>query len=316
MIKLNNLHKYYNKNQRNEYHVINDISYSFEEKGLYVFFGPSGCGKTTLLNVIGCLDKFDSGSITFENNEVKHYIPRTADEIRNEIIGYIFQNYNLMDDRNVYENVEIVLDMMGNVSKEEKEKRITECLTAVGLYKKRKRSVVALSGGERQRVAIARALAKNPKVILADEPTGNLDSNNTFEVMNIIKKISKDRLVILVSHEKALVDYYADVIIELKDGKIVDEIINNKDKSFSHSDQRNIYLKDYEKKEIHSPNLSANIYSNDLNKHIKFDVIFKDNEVYIKTTSDSKVHLIDSSSEVRLLEQSEKEFIKAKEEEV
>ena len=194
MIKITGLNKYYNKGTRNENHVINDFSYTFNDQGLYVLFGPSGSGKTTLLNVIGSLDNFDSGEIVFEDRTFNKYIPRKADDLRNEMIGFIFQNYNLIDSMSVSENIGIVLDMIGITDKDEQKKRIDDCLSAVGLYKHRKRSVLALSGGERQRVAIARALAKNPKVILADEPTGNLDSNNTFEVMNIIKRISQERL--------------------------------------------------------------------------------------------------------------------------
>ena len=161
------------------------------------------------------------------------------------MIGFIFQNYNLIDSMNVTENIEIVLDMIGITDKEEKKKRINDCLSAVGLYKHRKRSVLALSGGERQRVAIARALAKNPKVILADEPTGNLDSNNTFEVMNIIKRISQERLVILVSHEKDLVDFYADQIIEIKDGMMVSDYKNSVSSELKHKDTRNLPIRQY-----------------------------------------------------------------------
>jgi len=310
MIALNNLNKYYNKGRSTEYHVINDISFEFADTGLYSFFGPSGCGKTTLLNVIGCLDTFDSGEIIYDEKAFDKYIPKSADEIRNKYIGYIFQNYNLIDTMTVYENVEVILAMIGIESKEERIKRITSVLKAVGLYNYRKRNVLSLSGGERQRVAIARALAKNPKVILADEPTGNLDSNNTFEVMNIIKKISKDRLVILVSHEKNLVDYYSDVIIQLEDGKIVGERINDNTNSLNHKDSRNIYLKDYAKTTSSVNNVITNVYSNSDLKNIELNIIYKNGEIYIKSNSVDKVHYINDNSEVQLLDISEEEFIK------
>ena len=260
MIKIEHLNKYYNKGNRNEYHVINDISYEFGDSGLYVFFGPSGCGKTTLLNVIGALDKFDSGSITYFNQTLNKYKSGYADEFRNKNIGYIFQNYNLLDDMSVEKNIYAILDIIGLNDQTERKNRAKLCLESVGMYKYRKRNVTALSGGQRQRVAIARALAKDPKVILADEPTGNLDSNNTFEIMNIIKGISKDRLVILVSHEKDLVDFYADRIIELSDGKIIGDIENSNNTSIKRQDSRNIYLKDYEKEEANFKNVSLSLY--------------------------------------------------------
>lgn len=310
MIKITNLNKYYNKGTRNENHIINDFSYTFNDQGLYVLFGPSGSGKTTLLNVIGALDNYDSGEIVFEDRTFTKYIPRKADDLRNEMIGFIFQNYNLIDSMNVTENIEIVLDMIGITDKEEKKKRINDCLSAVGLYKHRKRSVLALSGGERQRVAIARALAKNPKVILADEPTGNLDSNNTFEVMNIIKRISQERLVILVSHEKDLVDFYADQIIEIKDGMMVSDYKNSVSSELKHKDTRNIYLKDYQNELKEIDNIKFNTYTDGTDKDLTFDVIYKNNEIYIKAKSTGKIHYIDNNSEIKLLDASEKEFHK------
>ncbi len=310
MIKITGLNKYYNKGTRNENHVINDFSYTFNDQGLYVLFGPSGSGKTTLLNVIGSLDNFDSGEIVFEDRTFNKYIPRKADDLRNEMIGFIFQNYNLIDSMSVSENIGIVLDMIGITDKDEQKKRIDDCLSAVGLYKHRKRSVLALSGGERQRVAIARALAKNPKVILADEPTGNLDSNNTFEVMNIIKRISQERLVILVSHEKDLVDFYADQIIEIKDGKMVSDYKNSLSSELKHKDTRNIYLQDYKNELKEVDNIKLNTYSDGTNSDLTFDVIYKNNEIYIKAKSTGKIHYIDNNSEIKLLDASEKEFHK------
>ncbi|MCB9498795.1 MAG: ABC transporter ATP-binding protein/permease [Bacillales bacterium] len=311
MIKIENLNKYYNKGKSNENHVINNLSVEFGDKGLVVFFGPSGCGKTTLLNVIGCLDTFNSGSITFEDETYNKYIPKTFDELRNHLIGYIFQNYNLIDSKNVYDNVMLPLDMLGITDTKEKERRVDYALESVGMFKYRRRSVLALSGGQRQRVAIARALAKNPKVIIADEPTGNLDSNNTFDVMNIIKKISKERLVILVSHEKNLVDFYADRILELKDGVVVSDRENNNSEGISHKDVRNIYLKDYKKREVKSGDVSLNIYDDNKNdKPINIDIVFRNGQVFIKNKTESKINYIENDSEVKLLDASEEDFKK------
>ena len=156
------------------------------EKGLVVLLGPSGSGKTTLLNVLGGLDKVNNGTIQFGDEIIKRYNSRTWDQIRNKDVGYIFQNYNLLTNLTVYDNISLTLNMVGVVDKDEIDKRIDYILENIGMINFRKRRAFQLSGGQQQRVAIARALAKNPKVIIADEPTGNLDSKNTIEIMNII----------------------------------------------------------------------------------------------------------------------------------
>jgi len=247
MIKLINLNKYFNKGKANEIHVINNTNLEFPEKGLVALTGPSGCGKTTLLNVIGGLDKFGSGEIHFDEQVMSRYRPMEWDIIRNKYVGYIFQNYNLVEDMTVYENIQLALNMAGLYDKSEIEERINYVLTSVGMYNYRRRNVQALSGGQQQRVAIARAIAKNPKVVLADEPTGNLDANNTYEIMSIIKKISQERLVILVSHERSLVDFYADRVITLTDGVVNNDYDNSGNRSLEHKDERIIYLKDLHK---------------------------------------------------------------------
>ncbi|MCR5741062.1 MAG: ABC transporter ATP-binding protein/permease [Gammaproteobacteria bacterium] len=307
MFKVTNLNKYYYKNKPNENHVLKDITLEFPETGLVTIFGESGCGKTTLLNVLGLLDKFDSGVITIDGIEYKSYKPNLFDEIRNKKIGYIFQNYNLLPTSNVYDNVALPLTMLGITDKDEIERRVTYSLSKVGLEKFRRRNSQMLSGGQQQRVAIARAIAKNPDIIIADEPTGNLDSNNTFEVMNIIKKISKDRLVILVSHEKNLVDYYSDRIIEIKDGAIVSDRLN-KGESLNHKDTRNIYLKDYELSSSKDNNLNLSFYKDENSDELNVDFIYRNGEIYIKSKENKKIHIVDELSEVKLLDASAEEF--------
>ena len=221
MIKLQNLEKYFNRKRSNEIHVVNDITLELPRTGLVVLLGPSGSGKTTLLNVIGGLDKVHSGTIDFDGIEMKRYKGNQWDDIRNEHIGYIFQNYNLLNDQTVYDNIALTLRMTGIVDKDEIDKRINYILDNVGMINYRRRRAANLSGGQQQRVAIARALAKNPKVIIADEPTGNLDSKNTFDIMNILRNISHNKLVVLVTHEESIANLYADRIIRLKDGEIV-----------------------------------------------------------------------------------------------
>ena len=311
MIRVEHLNKYFNRRRQNEYHVINDITIDFGDKGLVTIFGESGCGKTTLLNVIGLLDKFDSGSIIIGDDTFKKYQPAKFDEIRNKRIGYIFQNYNLVATKSVYDNVALPLTIIGIKDKEEIEKKVMYALKVVGLDKFKKRNVTMLSGGQQQRVAIARAIAKNPDLIIADEPTGNLDSANTFEIMNIIKEISKERLVILVSHERSIAEHYADRVIELKDGIVVKDYTNTSS-SFSFSDSRNIYLKDYELNTQSSDNSSLNIYDDKKSEtKVDMDIVIRNGEIYIKPKSGAKVHLVDELSETKFIDSSEKEFVES-----
>ena len=302
MIKLTKLNKYFNRGKTNEIHVINNTSIEFPDKGLVALTGPSGCGKTTLLNVIGGLDKFSSGTIDFDSTKISYYSPEKWDIIRNKYIGYIFQNYNLITDKTVYENVEIALNMAGLYKADEIEERINYVLKSVGMYNFRKRNVQALSGGQQQRVAIARAIAKNPKVVLADEPTGNLDANNTFEVMGLIKKISQTCLVILVTHEKELVNFYADRVLELKDGEVINDYLNEGNRTLDHIDDRNIYLKDLVKEETETPLPIEYYYEAHPGSNPKIQVIYSNNTFYVKADSKAKIIYLNSDTEVRLID--------------
>ena len=187
MIRIEGLNKYYNKGRKNQIHVINDTNIELPDKGLVALLGPSGCGKTTLLNAIGGLDRVNKGNIYINDKRITRRTTSKIDNIRNLNVGYIFQDYKLIDNMTVYENVTMVLKMIGIKDKNEIKKRVDYILERVGIYRYRHRPCSMLSGGERQRVGIARALVKNPDIILADEPTGNLDSKNTIEIMNIIK---------------------------------------------------------------------------------------------------------------------------------
>jgi len=304
MIKLTGLNKYFNKGKTNQIHVIGNTSLEFPEKGLVAITGPSGCGKTTLLNVIGGLDSFESGEIDFDGQILRRYKPLDWDILRNHYVGYIFQNYNLISDKTVYENIETALNMAGLYDKDKIEERINYVLEAVGMYNYRRRNVQALSGGQQQRVAIARAIAKNPKVVLADEPTGNLDANNTFEIMSIIKKISQTCLVILVSHERTLVDFYADRVIEISDGKVTNDYGSSGNKLFDHSDDRNIYLKDLTLDESLKDSKITRYYEKDQDKSLKFKVIEVKDSIYIQaeTSSRKKIKFLTDDTEIRLID--------------
>ncbi len=284
MIRLNRVNKYFNKKKSNEIHVIDNTSLELGNKGLVTFLGNSGCGKTTLLNAIGGLDNVDSGDIFIDDEKITTRSTSKRDEIRNINIGYIFQNYNLIEDATVFENVAIVLKMMGIKDGSEINERVSYILERVGIYKYRNRPAKMLSGGERQRVGIARAIVKNPKIIIADEPTGNLDSKNTIEIMNIIKAISKEKLVILVTHEKEIAEFYASRIIEIVDGKITSDKENVHNNDLDYRLDTKIYLKDMAvQKEVSSDNLKINFYGDEGTDDLQIKIVVKNNNIYVRT---------------------------------
>lgn len=311
MIKLNNVNKYFNKHKKNEIHVIDNTSLTLEDTGLVALLGSSGSGKTTLLNSIGGLDKVSSGDIFINNERITRRSIRKVDEIRNLNIGYIFQDYNLLNNLSVFDNVSIVLKINGIKDKEEIKKRVNYVLECVGMYRYRNRLASMLSGGERQRVGIARAIVKNPSIIIADEPTGNLDSKNTIEVMNIIKAISKTRLVILVTHEKELAQFYASRIITISDGKIVDDKNNLHDDTLDYRMDGKIYLKDIKNKvTIKEDNLNINYY-NDNNEKLKINIIVKNGNIYIENKSSEKIEIIGEDNTIELVDDHYKKINKS-----
>lgn len=308
MIKLENVNKFFYKHKKNQIHVINNTSLTLEDKGMVALLGPSGCGKTTLLNAIGGLDKIDSGKIYINGEKISKRSASSVDKIRNINIGYIFQDYYLVDNMTVFENVALVLKINGIKDKDEITKRVNYVLEKVGMYRYRNRYANMLSGGERQRVGIARAIVKDPSIIIADEPTGNLDSKNTIEIMNIIKAISKDRLVILVTHETELADFYADRILKIEDGKIIEDILNNHDNDLDYRLENKIYLKDLENHEIiDNDNLKVNFYS-DSKEKLDIKLIVKNGNIYIQSTN--KVEVIDNNSSIELVDDHYKKISK------
>lgn len=283
MIEIKNLQKYFNKGKKNEIHVINDTSLTLPDAGLVALLGESGCGKTTMLNAIGGLDTVKSGSIVINGKKITSHNVASIDKIRNLSVGYIFQDYKLIDDMSVFDNVALALKMVGIKDKAEQKKRVEYVLEKTGILRYRYRPASTLSGGERQRVGIARALVKNPDIILADEPTGNLDSKNSVEIMNIIKTISRDRLVILVTHERKLADFYASRVIELVDGKVVKDYENDHDNDLDYEVDNVFYLKEFEKHESFSENgTEVDVYGAP-DDHVKVNIIFKNGNIYIQS---------------------------------
>ena len=202
--------------------ALNNISLSLRDNEFVAILGPSGSGKTTLLNLIGGLDRYDSGDLIINGTSTKEYTDRDWDAYRNHSVGFIFQSYNLIPHQTVLANVELALTIAG-ISKKERAKRAREALERVGLADHIHKLPNQLSGGQMQRVAIARALINEPSVLLADEPTGALDSETSIQVMELLKEVAKDRLVVMVTHNPELARDYANRIVELRDGSIISD---------------------------------------------------------------------------------------------
>lgn len=215
-----------------EVKALKGVSLNFRKSEFVSVLGPSGCGKTTLLNIIGGLDRYTSGDIIINGKSTKDYKDSDWDTYRNNSIGFVFQNYNLIPHQTVLKNVELALTLSG-VSKKEREERAKAVLEKVGLKGQEKKRPTELSGGQMQRVAIARALVNDPEIILADEPTGALDTETSVQVLDLLKEVAKDRLVIMVTHNPELAVRYSTRIINLLDGKMIADSNPLKVKSFA-----------------------------------------------------------------------------------
>lgn len=200
--------------------ALDNVSLIFRENEFVSILGPSGSGKTTLLNIIGGLDRYDSGDLIINNVSTKKYKDKDWDSYRNHSVGFVFQSYNLIPHQSILSNVELALTISG-ISKKERKRRALEALDKVGLKDQAHKKPNQMSGGQMQRVAIARALVNDPDILLADEPTGALDTATSVQVMELLKEVAKDRLVVMVTHNPELADEYSTRIVNLKDGKIV-----------------------------------------------------------------------------------------------
>lgn len=225
MIQLEHICKTYDKRSGHANNVLKDISVTFPDSGFVCILGPSGCGKTTLLNVMGGLDTFDSGTITIGETSSERHRAAGLEAERNRSFGYVFQNYYLLGDRSVTYNIYLGLHALP-IGRLEKLKRVRQALRAVDMEDYSRRNINELSGGQQQRVALARALARRPRIVFADEPTGNLDEINTDNVCRLLRRISKECLVVMVTHEERLAYEYSDRIIVIEDGKILSDMEN------------------------------------------------------------------------------------------
>lgn len=231
MLQIKNISKQYKTGDLVQ-DALKDVSLNFRDNEFVSILGPSGSGKTTLLNIIGGLDRYDSGDLIINHVSTKNYKDRDWDSYRNHTIGFVFQSYNLIMHQTVLSNVELALTI-GGISKKERKARALKALDEVGLKEQAHKKPNQMSGGQMQRVAIARALVNNPDILLADEPTGALDTETSVQVMELLKKVAKDRLVIMVTHNPELAETYSTRIVKLKDGKVTDDsdpfVLNLKD---------------------------------------------------------------------------------------
>ena len=218
MIEFKNVSKTYKTKKGVETKALNNINLKIGNVGLVFIVGKSGSGKSTMLNILGGLDNITSGELLINNQNISKFKNKEYDSYRNAYIGFIFQEFNILEEYSVYENIELALRLQNQKPQKDE---VENLLNRLGLKDLEQRKPNELSGGQKQRVAIARALIKNPQIILADEPTGNLDQTNGKQIFDLLKEISKEKLVIVVSHDIESANKYADRIIELKDGNII-----------------------------------------------------------------------------------------------
>ena len=221
MLRIKDIHKEYRTGTLVQ-KALDGVSLNLRDNEFVAILGPSGSGKTTLLNIIGGLDRYDSGDLIINGISTKKYKDRDWDSYRNHTIGFVFQSYNLIPHQTILANVELALTISG-IGRAERKERAQEALEQVGLGEQIHKKPNQLSGGQMQRVAIARALVNDPDILLADEPTGALDSDTSVQVMELLKDVAKDRLVVMVTHNPELAYEYATRIVKLKDGKIISD---------------------------------------------------------------------------------------------
>ncbi|MBU5306376.1 ABC transporter ATP-binding protein [Clostridioides mangenotii] len=222
LISLENIQKYY-KVGKEEIHVLKSLNLQIKSGEFVVIMGKSGSGKTTLLNILGFLDRFNEGRYLFDGKDVSNLNENQRSDFRNNNIGFIFQQFNLIETLNIYQNVELPLTYKSGLKKADREAIVEDKLRAVGLLDKIKMKPLQLSGGQQQRIAIARSLVNDPQIIFADEPTGALDSETSSDIMELLKTLNKrGKTVIMVTHDQDMIKY-ASKVIRLKDGVFISE---------------------------------------------------------------------------------------------
>lgn len=290
MIEVKDLKKTYDRRTRAANTVLHGVSLSLPDRGFVCILGPSGCGKTSFLNAVGGLDSFDGGSLTVDGLTVTKYGTRAFELVRDRSFGYIFQNYYLLPEHSVAYNVYLGLHGV-DLPHAEKIKRVKLALKSVGMERYIRRRVDELSGGQQQRVAIARAIVKKPRVIFADEPTGNLDEESTRAVCTLLRRASKESLVVMVTHEEDIARFFADRIIRLSDGRVVSDSESWERADMAASSQNRVYAGELEESSVAEGSLSLRILSEKGAEPVELTVAVLRNRVLLKISDRRAVTL-------------------------
>ncbi len=301
MIEIKNLNKTYDRGRRNANRVLKDISISLPETGFVCILGPSGCGKTSLLNAIGGLDTFDNGTLAAQGVSVNRYGTRAYNAQRNRSFGYIFQNYYLLDNHTVAYNVYLGLHSL-DLSHKEKLRRVRQALEAVGMEHYVRRKVSDLSGGQQQRVAIARALARRPRVIFADEPTGNLDDANTKNICTLLRKASKDSLVVMVTHEERIARFFADRIIRLTQGEVAEDITQWDRRDLDLGSDKVLYAGDFQVETLNTDSVQLRLLHTEDATPVKLTLVATKDRIVLKLDDGRTVTCGSPSDQPQILE--------------
>jgi ABC-type lipoprotein export system ATPase subunit len=303
MISLKDVFKQYRLGGNRRQTVTDHVNLTLEDKGLVVIYGASGSGKTTLLHLIGGMDRFDSGSIAFDSTVIRRFRFKEWDRLHRRSIAYVFQHHQLLPDKTVLMNLTLALRMRGLKNKDAIALEARSLLAAVRLNDYEDRLVRQLSGGQQQRVAVARGLAIGPDVLLADEPTGNLDSKNALELMRLFKAIARDRLVVLVTHNATIANHFADRILELENGAIVRDVHQVAPPPLTEEFEHQIHLDDYQKTTLSNDSLRIDRYAIDKTEVLNIDIIERRQTVFLKVDAPSgkRVRLLGEDGGVELV---------------